>query len=203
MSREIGVAGLTLRCMAGGGCVMNIEWSAGADADADRILRAGQVPAFACLAAGQDGCQAEIADVIAGGRCFSLDEGRAWLADVLRRFPGCAVAVAGTGNGGCLAADRCGGAVIAEVQGASREPGLGALACGLFVYGWLCAGRALVTLEPPVLRVRARSPQRWWPRLAQGSVLSCSPGTVGASPAMAVLASRSRTPLASGAPRPV
>jgi hypothetical protein len=107
----------------------------------------------------------EIADVICEpGRADPLT----WLAATLGRYPGCAVAAIGAGAGRCLVATRAGRPITVSYCGpnergphaAPGEPASGALACAMFVHGWLAASWPLTALDPA--RLVAVTP--WRPR---------------------------------------
>jgi hypothetical protein len=97
----------------------------------------------------------ETADVIvasAGPGCTGLGE---WL----RRYPGCAVAAAWTSSGECSVATRDG--VLHSVAVSGQHGDRGALACAVFVHGWLAAGLPLALLSPACLRVCPGSAVTW------------------------------------------
>jgi hypothetical protein len=114
----------------------------------------------------------DVADVLAWSACPGQPVVRAQLAGVLRRYPGCAVAAAGSRSGTCVIANRQ-GAVTSVVVGGNCPSGLCVLAGASFVHGWLCAGWPLAALNPHMWV--AASP-RWvgWRSHAQGSIVSCS-----------------------------
>jgi hypothetical protein len=123
------------------------------------------------------------------------------LANVLRRYPGCAVAAAGTSDGGCVIAAGCGTVVSVSTCGLPAEPGLRALAWGSFAQAWLCAGRPLAVLGEFSLRVVAgRAPARPG-GLGHGGPWSCSLREAGGSAGGWWLACRCRTWSASAALR--
>jgi hypothetical protein len=138
---------------------------------------------LAAEVAGDAGGLCDIADVIIGPVCWRPAVARAWLVGVLKRCPGCAVAVARAGRGLCLVADRYGTVMSIAVAGPGCTPGRCAVACGSFVHGWLCAGWPLAALNPQ-LRVAASRAWAGWGGLAQGPVVSCSLSVSGPVPAL-------------------
>jgi hypothetical protein len=138
---------------------------------------------LAAEVAGDGGGRCDIADVITGRACWRPAVARAWLAGVLRRYPGCAVAAARAGRGLCLVGDRYGNVMSIAVSGPGCTPGRCAVACGSFVHGWLCAGWPLAALNPQ-LRVAASRAWAGWGGLAQGPVVSCSLTVSGPVPAL-------------------
>lgn len=91
-----------------------------------------------------------------------------WLSKTLRKHPGCAVAAAWTGRGGCAVATRDGGfrAVLVRGQVDIRVCVLG---CAAFVHGWLAAGLPLALLDPARLEIA-------------GAPVSMQPGATEAQP---------------------
>jgi hypothetical protein len=96
----------------------------------------------------------EVADVICCHRGPGRDQPLAWLATLLRSYPGCAVAAIGMADGGCLVASRAGRPVIFH-SFIQNEQGFDALVCAMFVHGWLTAGWPLAALDPPRLEAAA------------------------------------------------
>lgn len=100
----------------------------------------------------------QIADVIiaAGkrgkGRPDDQDTPLVWLSKALREQPGCAVAAAWTGHGGCAVATRDGGFHAVLMRG-QADIGICALGCAAFVHGWLAAGLPLALLDPARLEI--------------------------------------------------
>ena len=132
------------------------RWQSSAAARGSRstakLAVSGDLVAMDAVAAGPGSL--EIADVIC---CYS-GPGRAqplaWLATVLRSYPGCAVAAIGMADGGCVVASRAGRPLIFPpfIQ---NEQGSGVLVCAMFVHGWLAAGWPLEALDPPRLKAVA------------------------------------------------
>jgi hypothetical protein len=88
----------------------------------------------------------ESADVIVG----EGEAGSALPGEWLDRFPGCAVAATWIQRGECCVATRDG--VISTVA-ISGQDAVGALACAVFVHGWLVAARPMRALYPAFLEV--------------------------------------------------
>ena len=98
----------------------------------------------------------EVADVI----YFRSEPGCAqpltWLAGTLDSCPGCAVAAIWTGAGTCLVATRAWRPMTVSyfvpnehgLRAAPTEPASAALACAMFVHGWLAANWPLTALNP-------------------------------------------------------
>jgi hypothetical protein len=131
--------------------------------------------------AGDGASRCDIADVIIWRSCPVPDVARAQLSGVLRRYRGCAVAAVGAGSVACLIADRYGSTRSVAVGGRDCPPGLCALACCSFAYGWLCAGWPLAALNPE-LRIAASRGWAGSDGLAQGVVVSCSLTVAGPVP---------------------
>jgi hypothetical protein len=89
----------------------------------------------------------ETADVIVA----STGCGRPGPAEWLRRYPGCAVAVARSGPDECSVASRSG--VIGRMAVSGAHGDCGALACAVFTYGWILAGLPLAPLASACLSV--------------------------------------------------
>lgn len=90
--------------------------------------------------------QLELADVIVAGGAAGSAGPSGWL----RRYPGCAVAACPGRAGLCSVATRDG--VIGHLAGSGLSAA-GALACAVFVHGWLSAGWPLDLLRPARLHV--------------------------------------------------
>jgi hypothetical protein len=97
----------------------------------------------------------EGADVIV----TSGQSGQAGPGEWLRRYPGCAVAVAWTSPGECAVATRYG--VLRGVAVSGQQGDGGALACAAFVHGWLVAGWPLALLAPACLGVGPGAAVGW------------------------------------------
>lgn len=114
----------------------------------------------------------QIADVIivAGERGLDgpNDQGTllGWLSETLQEHPGCAVAAAWTGRGGCAVATRDGGFHAVLMRGQADIRGC-VVGCAAFVHGWLAAGLPLALLDPARLEV-------------VGAPVSMRPGATGA-----------------------
>lgn len=169
-------------------------------------------PGRACLAAGWQQIAAlagrcptvrlEIADVIICSDRLQRSGAAAWLGATLSRYPGCAVAAAGTGGLECFVGTR-GGPPVTFAVGASAdvgEPGWLALLCGSFVHGWLAGGRPLAELGPAWVRVTASGARAGWRLLVHDGVMSCSLGVAGGSVSGPRASSRCRICPSSGAP---
>jgi hypothetical protein len=113
----------------------------------------------------------EVADVICCGSELGCAQPLNWLAGTLGRYPGCAVAAVWTGDGRCLVTTRTGRPFTISFF-VPNEPGLrappyvpasGALACALFVHGWLAASWPLTALDPARLAVRIIGATQRWP----------------------------------------
>jgi len=103
----------------------------------------------------------DIADVIVCGRDRSAAQGRNGLVTVLHQFPGCVVVVGSVSEREALVVVRGDGLVSLTARGhfMPRETeGLGWLACGVFIYGWLCAGLRLPALDAEVIQVMFHDP---------------------------------------------
>ncbi|KAK1178054.1 carbohydrate kinase family protein [Streptomyces sp. NBS 14/10] len=96
----------------------------------------------------------ECADVI-----FRSHEGlscspQEWVADVLRRYPGCCIAVVGRGDQGCVMGLRDGRLV--EIPAVAPRPvcstdGAGDALFAAFLHGWLASGEPVEALESAVI----------------------------------------------------
>jgi hypothetical protein len=97
----------------------------------------------------------EAADVIVasgGSGCSGPGE---WLD----RYPGCAVAVSWAKSGECSIATRNG--VLRRLAVSGQQGDGGALACGIFMHGWLAVGLPLSLLSPACLCVTPGTPVAW------------------------------------------
>lgn len=200
------VGGLTLECTTGTTLVMHIEWPSRAAAGDYGVLPTRPVTNVDCLAADIASAGrgwAEIGDVILDSRTVPADVANGRLVGMVGRYPGCAIAAVSMDNGQCLVADRAGETVGVGVHGADGGAGLEALAAGVFMHAWLCAGQSPGSLAAAELRLRMHSPRMRGAGLVQGSVLSCSFTASGASALAGEVASRSLTWAASGAPSSV
>ena len=127
----------------------------------------------------------EVADVICCGSIPGCAQPLDWLAGTLCRYPGCAVAAVRTGEGRCLVTTRAGRPFTVSyfipnepgLRAAPYVPASGALACALFVHGWLTASWPLTALDPA--RLIATPPSRGiaGPRDARGHLPSSPAGT--------------------------
>lgn len=122
----------------------------------------------------------EIADVIICTYRLQRSGAAAWLCATLGRYPGCAVAAAGTGSMECLVATRDGPPVTFAAGACTDvgEPGWLALLCGSFVHGWLVGGKAIAELESTRVRVTVSGAPKRWRLPDHGGVVSCSLGVV-------------------------
>jgi hypothetical protein len=87
----------------------------------------------------------EVADVVYSGR----GEPMSWLAGVLDRYPGCAVAAFPAADGGCLFATR--GCRLPHFLCLLDDAPASAALCAMFVHAWLAAGWPLTALNPAAL----------------------------------------------------
>ncbi len=144
----------------------------------------------------------EIADVIVCPYRLQRSGAQAWPRATLGRYPGCAVAAAGTGGLECLVGTRDGPTVTFAVGDCADigEPDWLALLCGSFVHGWLAGGRPLADLGPTQVRVTAFGAPTGWRLPAHVGVVSCSLGVVMGSVSGPRAASRCRICPSSGAP---
>jgi hypothetical protein len=138
----------------------------------------------------------ETADVIVteGGA------GSAGPGDWLRRYPGCAITVAWAWPEDCSVATRDG--VLRGMAVSGPSPGA-ALACAVFVYGWLGTGLRLSELRPARLHVShsaGAGPVGGAPLFFRFSYCAASGDDPEASGSPARADSASRTCSASGAP---
>jgi hypothetical protein len=110
----------------------------------------GRLAVAGDLVAVNAGCRGsrQLADVI--WRDGDSGQPAAWLAGVLDRYPGCAVAAIRVTDGGCLVATRAGYPLFFH-----NERRLNTLVCATFVHGWLAAGWPLAAFDPPRLETVA------------------------------------------------
>jgi hypothetical protein len=114
----------------------------------------------------------QIADVIfCPGRPQEPRPGAAdgWLALMLSRFPGCAVAVVAAA-GACRVRARSSTAITLTVWGAAPKPLIG----GCLAHAWLAAGRPLAALDDARLRVAFRDSAHGWAACGHGGGTSLS-----------------------------
>ena len=123
-------------------------WPQACDCDAGRRL--GWYAVIGTLLVADDRApvrRLEAADVIVA----SAGPGRSGLGEWLHRYPGCAVVAAWTRPGECSVATRNG--VLRSVAVTGQQADGGALACAVFVHGWLVAGLPLALLSPACLSI--------------------------------------------------
>jgi hypothetical protein len=122
---------------------------AGARLAGARLAVAGELAAADALSAAPEWL--EVADIICAGRTRPLS----WLTGILDSYPGCAVAAAPARGGRYTVATRGDRPFILHLL-TPNDPGLrvppdprgsGALACAVFVHGWLAAGWPLGALR--------------------------------------------------------
>lgn len=138
-----------------------ISWSPAPDDDGRTCSRsAAPVVAGELLVAepgDTDPAILEIADVICGTPGRGRGRAAAWLAHVLDRYPGCAVAAIADGPGWCLVGMRAFPALPVTVHiTADCAARVVPVLCASFIYGWLAAGRPVTALAPARLGVSAR-----------------------------------------------
>lgn len=166
----------------------------------------GGLPGGECLAAcaGSEGRWLEIADVIVvpgEAGCRSRVSRSGEMRETLARFPGCAVAAAATGAGGCAAATRDGAVARLVVAGAAGGLRGQAVVCGCVVHAWLVAGRQAAALDRARLRVVRAGGTRQWQVRGHAAGVSFWVGVTAGCPLVdSSAASRPRSWRASGAP---
>lgn len=99
----------------------------------------------------------EIADVIVCSRGPGAPRGSRseWLAEILARYPGCAVAATSIAASRCVIAAPDGAQARASVLGAAVEMGQRVMVCASVAHCWLAFGGPLAVLEGAVLRMTA------------------------------------------------
>lgn len=132
------------RLMAGAPVREIARWRSSAGVVAAELSVSGDV-----VALDADGsARLDVADVI-----YCHERPAPWLSEILRRYPGCAVAAAGADRG-CLVA--CRTVTISFFNPiTTNELGLYSLICAMFVHGWRTAGWPLDVLDPGGLVVTA------------------------------------------------
>jgi hypothetical protein len=119
-----------------------------------RLAVSGDLVAADAMTAGPGSL--EVADVICGRSEPGCAPPLTWLAGTMGSYPGCAVAAVWTGEGRCLVATRAGRPFTVSyfvpngpgLRAARNVPVSGALACAMFVHGWLAARWPLTALDP-------------------------------------------------------
>jgi hypothetical protein len=96
----------------------------------------------------------EVADVIYRRDMPGCSHPLMWLAGTLDSYPGCEVAAIPRQRGGCLAASRVTGPLAFSFL-MPNDAWFDALACAMFLYGWLAAGWPPAALERSQLTVSA------------------------------------------------
>jgi hypothetical protein len=116
---------------------------------------------MAAEAAAGDTGSLEVADVIYRRDGSGCTAPLTWLARTLDCYPGCGVAAIRGEGGGYLAAPRVTRPLTFSFL-MPNDDGFNALACAMFVYGWLAAGWPSAALERSQLEVSAmlRLPMR-------------------------------------------
>ena len=144
----------------------------------------------------------EIADVIICAYRLQHSGAAGWLGATLGRYPGCAVAAAGTGGLECLVGTRDGPPVTFAAGACADvgEPGWLELLCASFVHGWLAGGRPFAELGSTLGRVTAFGAPKSWRLPVHGGVVSYSLGVVRGSASGPRASSRCRICPSSGAP---
>jgi hypothetical protein len=143
---------------AGGRAI--VRWRSPTAAPGARLAVAGEVAAADALSAGPEWLA--VADVICSGRTQPVS----WLSGILDGYPGCAVVAAPAPGGGYAVAARAHrpftiGLLTPNELGLRVQPDprrSDALACAVFVHGWLAAGWPLVALKPARLEAGAGWP---------------------------------------------
>jgi len=144
----------------------------------------------------------EIADVIISADRLQNDAAAEWLGAMLDRYPGCAVAAAGTSGLECVVGAR-GGPPVNFALGACAEvgePGWLALLCASFAHWWLAGGGPLAELGPTQVRVTASGAPACWRLPFHGGAVLSSLGIAGNSASRPRASSRCRICPSSGAP---
>jgi hypothetical protein len=98
----------------------------------------------------------EVADVICCPARHGGDLPASALGQVLERYPGCAVAAAGSGADECRVGTRGWPVVTVTVRPDYRGPVARPVLAACFVYGWVAAGRPATVLESARLIVGPR-----------------------------------------------
>jgi hypothetical protein len=143
----------------------------------------------------------EMADVIICADRLRNDAAAEWLGAMLDRYPGCAVAAAGTSDLECVVGARSGPPVnfalgaCAEVS----EPGWLALLCASFAHWWLAGAGPLAELGPTQVRVTASGAPACWRLAFHGGAVLSSLGIAGSSASRPRASSRCRICSSSGA----
>jgi hypothetical protein len=100
----------------------------------------------------------EIADVIWCSRACASVRPEAWLGEVLRRHPGCAVAAVRLGAHACAVGTRSGSVLIVSLRGRAGLATCGPLLVASVAYAWLAGGWPLPILARTRLKVLSNVP---------------------------------------------
>jgi hypothetical protein len=146
----------------------------------------------------------EVADVIYRRDIPACSRPLTWIAGTLDSYPGCEVAAISWERGGCLAGSRVTGPLSFSFH-MPDDGGFDALACAMFLYGWLAAGWPSAALDrsqlaaSAVLRIRGREVTARAAVLIPFGLFYEGPAPAPASSAGPSWPSRCRMPSASGA----